>query len=122
MTEIDLLVGTRIRRRRRELGMTQRDLGDEIGVRFQQIQKYETGRNRVSASKLWKIAQSLDVPISYFFAHAGDRGIARHADPAAEMETEARELATAFLSLPAEHRRALLSLARAIRRPEAIGR
>ena len=115
MTEIDLLVGTRIRRRRRELGMTQRDLGEEIGVRFQQVQKYETGRNRVSASKLWDIAQCLDVPISYFFDRNGDRGVARHADPAEDMDGELRELATTFMGLPVEQRRALLGLARAIR-------
>ena len=63
----DLHVGKRLRRRRRLLGMTQQDLAGMVGVRFQQIQKYETGTNRISASRLWDIAAALDVPVSFFF-------------------------------------------------------
>ena len=47
--------------------MTQQQLGDIVGIKFQQIQKYETGMNRISASRLWDIAQALDVSISFFF-------------------------------------------------------
>jgi transcriptional regulator with XRE-family HTH domain len=65
--DIDTYVGRRIRRRRRLLRLTQQQLAASCGVRFQQIQKYECAANHMSASRLWQIAQVLDVPISYFF-------------------------------------------------------
>jgi transcriptional regulator with XRE-family HTH domain len=71
--EIDLHLGRRMRRRRRLLGMTQRQLADVCGVRFQQIQKYECGANRLSAARLWQIAGALDVPVSYFFEGLTDK-------------------------------------------------
>jgi transcriptional regulator with XRE-family HTH domain len=64
---VDLLVGKKIRHRRWALGMTQAELAEMVGVRFQQVQKYEIGTNRVSASRLWEISQALKVPISFFF-------------------------------------------------------
>ena len=65
---MDIYIGTRIRERRSEIGLSQKDLARATGVTFQQIQKYETGENRVSASRLWLIGIELDVPITYFFA------------------------------------------------------
>ena len=65
--DIDLHLGKRLRRRRRLLGLTQQQLAASVGIRFQQIQKYETGANRVSASRLWDISEVLDVPVSFFF-------------------------------------------------------
>ncbi len=47
--------------------MTQQQLGDKVGVKFQQIHKYETGANRISASRMWGIAAALDVPVTFFF-------------------------------------------------------
>lgn len=70
MNEVDVFVGRKIRARRIELGKTQADLADGIGVKFQQVQKYETGLNRVSASRLWVIADVLGVAIGYFFEGA----------------------------------------------------
>ncbi len=64
---VDLHVGARVRQRRVPLGMTQTTLGDALGLTFQQVQKYEKGANRISASKLFKLSQVLDVPIEYFF-------------------------------------------------------
>ncbi len=64
---VDVHVGSRLRLRRKLLGMTQTDLGDAIGVRFQQVQKYESGKNRVSASRLCDLARVLHVPIDFFF-------------------------------------------------------
>jgi transcriptional regulator with XRE-family HTH domain len=49
------------------VGMTQQQLAEKVGIKFQQIQKYETGMNRVSASRLWDISEALSVPVSYFF-------------------------------------------------------
>ena len=65
--EVDMHVGRRIRHRRWLLGMTQKELADQVGVKFQQIQKYEIGVNRVSASKLWMIAETQMVPIAFYF-------------------------------------------------------
>lgn len=61
---IDIHVGKMIRARRRAIGVSQHELAREIGVTFQQVQKYELGSNRVSASKLFAIAQALGVPTS----------------------------------------------------------
>jgi transcriptional regulator with XRE-family HTH domain len=64
---IDAHLGQRIRRRRRQLGLTQQQLANACGVRFQQIQKYESGANRIAASRLWKIARALHTPLPDFF-------------------------------------------------------
>ncbi|MEL6171602.1 MAG: helix-turn-helix transcriptional regulator, partial [Pseudomonadota bacterium] len=63
---VDVHVGKRIRQRRWLIGMTQQKLAELVGIKFQQIQKYETGANRVSASRLWDIAEAMGVPISFF--------------------------------------------------------
>jgi len=64
---VDVHVGRRVRLRRTLLGMSQSKLGAALGLTFQQIQKYERGTNRVGASRLFRLCQVLDVPISYFF-------------------------------------------------------
>ena len=64
---VDRHVGLRIRMRRKELGISQERLAEKVGLTFQQIQKYERAANRVSASKLWDIAQALQTTISYFY-------------------------------------------------------
>ncbi len=64
---IDVHVGSRVRLRRTLLGLNQPALGEALGLTFQQIQKYERGENRIGASNLWKLAQVLDVHVSFFF-------------------------------------------------------
>ncbi|WFU12384.1 helix-turn-helix transcriptional regulator (plasmid) [Rhizobium sp. CB3090] len=64
---IDVEVGRRIRMRRRILGMSQTTLAEGLNVTFQQVQKYEKGKNRVGASRLQNVADCLDVPVSFFF-------------------------------------------------------
>ncbi len=64
---VDVHVGSRLRVRRTLLGMTQTKLGDQLGVSFQQMQKYEKGTNRISSSRLYDLARVLDVPIEFFF-------------------------------------------------------
>ncbi len=66
-SKVDGHVGKRVRERRRELGMSQEKLGNALGVSFQQVQKYEIGINRVSASRLWGLAKALEVDVGYFF-------------------------------------------------------
>src|SRR5205085_691083 len=64
---IDVHVGSRIRTRRIYLDMRQEELARKVGLTFQQVQKYESGANRVSASRLWEIAAILNMPVAYFF-------------------------------------------------------
>ena len=64
---VDIHVGKRLRTRRLELGMTQQQLAECVGVKFQQIQKYESGCNRVSASRLWEISAALETKVDSFF-------------------------------------------------------
>ena len=66
-SELDSYIGARLRMRRLMLGMSQEALGEKLSLTFQQIQKYEKGTNRVSASRLYELAQALDVPVQYFF-------------------------------------------------------
>ena len=67
---VDIHVGGRVRARRKMLGMSQTVLGKELGVTFQQVQKYERGANRIGSSRLFKVSNTLDVPVSYFFEGA----------------------------------------------------
>jgi transcriptional regulator with XRE-family HTH domain len=94
---IDMLVGRRIRARRNELSVTQTELAERLGVTFQQVQKYETGKNRVSCSRLSDIAKTLETPISYFFADSPGTDWS----PAGPLRTgaEGRRLVTAFLKI-----------------------
>ena len=66
-SDVDRLVGDRIRRRRILMGLTQDQLGESLGISYQQIQKYETGANRVSAGRLYLIATRLEVSPGWFF-------------------------------------------------------
>jgi transcriptional regulator with XRE-family HTH domain len=68
---IDRHVGERIRARRAELGLTQEQLAQALQVSYQQVQKYETGANRISAGRMFEIARKLGVDISYFFEGLG---------------------------------------------------
>ncbi|OYW24662.1 MAG: transcriptional regulator [Caulobacter sp. 12-67-6] len=71
--DIDVHLGKRLRRRRRLLGLTQQQLAGTVGVRFQQIQKYECGANRISAARLWQLSEALEVPVGYFYDGLSDQ-------------------------------------------------
>ncbi len=93
--------------------MTQQQLAEAVGIKFQQIQKYETGMNRVSASRLWEISRVLQAPISYFFEGlAGTEGETTALAEDDLSSKEALELVRVFLSIPEAQRRRLLDLAR----------
>lgn len=114
---IDEHVGMRIRQRRWMLGMTQQQLAEQVGIKFQQIQKYETGANRVSASRLWAISQTLGVAVGHFFEgiEPGKDGAEKSDDPGAKLnQREAQELLRAYYAIPVAQRRHLLDLARAM--------
>lgn len=67
---VDVHVGQRVRARRKMLGLSQTQLGKELGVTFQQVQKYERGTNRIGSSRLFRMSTTLDVPVAYFFEGA----------------------------------------------------
>ncbi len=117
---VDVHVGKRIRHRRWLVGVTQQQLAEKVGIKFQQIQKYETGANRVSASRLWDIAESLEVDVSFFFS-----GLHNEDANATEAETgsvpsdilndkEALDLVRSYYAIPEEQRRRLFDLARVL--------
>ncbi len=64
---VDVHVGSRVRLRRTLLGMSQKKLGNALGLTFQQVQKYERGTNRIGSSRLYVLSRILDVPVSFFF-------------------------------------------------------
>ncbi len=112
---VDIHVGKRIRHRRWMLGMTQQQLADAVGIKFQQIQKYETGMNRVSASRLWDIATTLDVTIGFFFQGLGEDARETNAEGADLLaEKEALELLRTYYAIPEAQRRRLFELARVL--------
>jgi transcriptional regulator with XRE-family HTH domain len=109
--EIDIHLGKRMRRRRRLLGLTQQQLADSCGVRFQQIQKYECGANRVSAARLWRIAGALDVPVNYFF-----EGLAQPMSALPDPMVKSPDLLPTFHQLGERPRQRLLGLAHSLGR------
>lgn len=114
---VDVHVGKRVRHRRWLIGMTQQQLAEQVGIKFQQIQKYETGANRISASRLWDIADSLDVPVSFFFEGLDnvDREGDRSDVPADLMgDKEALDLVRSYYAIPENQRRRLFELARVL--------
>lgn len=108
---VDVYVGQRVRMRRVMCGLSQTVLANRIGLTFQQLQKYESGMNRISASKLWLIAQELDAPVQWFFTDA-----AEGKSPTAEFGTkrETLELVRNFKTIAPEVRQHFLSLVKAI--------
>ncbi|WP_203293926.1 helix-turn-helix domain-containing protein [Maricaulis parjimensis] len=120
--DIDLHVGKRLRRRRRLLGLTQQQLAESVGIRFQQIQKYECGANRVSASRLFELAESLDVPVQYFYEGLSQRDeVANEGTLAADIlsQKETVDLIRAYYRLGERPRKRLLELAKSLEPEEA---
>ncbi len=131
---IDIHVGSRLRLRRMMLGISQEKLGDRLGLTFQQIQKYEKGTNRIGASRLYTLAQVLDVNIQFFFDEFvsvdGNGADGTHAEPEKESyvleflnSREGLELNRAFVQIPDQKvRRKLIDLVRAMAKEEAENR
>ncbi len=115
---VDVHVGKRIRHRRWLVGMTQQQLAESVGIKFQQIQKYETGANRVSASRLWDISASLDVDVSFFFEGLEKEGGQKPAEADAPNDLlgdkEALDLVRSYYAIPENQRRRLFDLARVL--------
>jgi transcriptional regulator with XRE-family HTH domain len=112
--DTDRHVGARVRGRRRMLGLTQHQLAELIGVSYQQANKYETGLNRVSAGRLYQLAQALGVGVGYFFEGTGT-------DNTFVLTPQQRlllKLARDFMAIAdRRHQEVLVSLARALAEP-----
>jgi len=112
---VDVHVGKRVRHRRWMVGMTQQQLAEKVGIKFQQIQKYETGMNRVSASRLWDISEALGVPVSFFFEGLNADTATDDTVPGDIMaDKEALELVRSYYAIPETQRRRLFELARVL--------
>ncbi|WOF75947.1 helix-turn-helix domain-containing protein [Parvibaculaceae bacterium PLY_AMNH_Bact1] len=122
---VDIHVGSRVRMRRMLVGMSQEALGEQLGLTFQQVQKYEKGSNRIGASRLYHIAQTLNVPVDYFYeglAQNGERSASGFSDaPAADFNldflstAEGVALVAAFSSIEdADVRKRVLELVKVL--------
>ncbi len=119
---IDLHVGRRLRRRRRLMGMTQQQLAESVGIRFQQIQKYECGANRITASRLFELAGALSIAVQYFYDGLANMTAANELPanddeigPEVLRQKETLELIRAYYRLGERPRRRLLDLAKALK-------
>jgi len=121
---VDIHVGSRVKLRRTLLGISQEKLGSELGLTFQQIQKYEKGANRVGASRLFQISQALDVPPSFFFDDMPSdlkpafNGLQEEAEPFEQQHLSKREtleLVRAYYKIPDEDiRKRIFDLIKAV--------
>ena len=108
---IDRYVALRIRERRAMLGLTQQQIATLVGVTYQQAHKYETGINRISAGRLYQLAQVLEVEVPYFFAGADTGAVPQ----SSRHQRVMLELARCFLAIAnGAHQEALCSLARTL--------
>ncbi|MBL4869984.1 MAG: helix-turn-helix transcriptional regulator [Robiginitomaculum sp.] len=118
--DIDLFVGKRLRHRRRLLGLTQQALAEQIGIRFQQIQKYECGANRVSASRLFELSEALSVPVQHFYEGLSENDSLSDGPnekvlaPDILSKKETMDLVRAYYSMGEMPRKHLLDLAKSL--------
>ena len=111
---VDLHVGQRVRQRRWLFGMTQQQLAEKVGIKFQQIQKYETGTNRISESRLWDISEAMDVPVTFFFEGLGEIDEDKAQKKYILEDKEALDLVRSYYAIPEHQRKRLFDLARVL--------
>jgi transcriptional regulator with XRE-family HTH domain len=112
-TNLDKEIGYRLRMARQAANLSQERLGEQLGITFQQIQKYERGTNRVSASRLQQIAGILNVPLSFFFnERPGSEGSDLQA--AYSMDPQVQLLVTAFHKMSKPVRKKIVDLCLAV--------
>jgi len=107
---VDVHVGKRLRRLRRRKGLTQQQLAEPVGVKFQQIQKYECGANRLTASKFFALSTMLGVDVNYFFEGLSDGKETRKDEPSDLFERQMVRLTNAFQKYSEKERKALLDM------------
>jgi transcriptional regulator with XRE-family HTH domain len=97
----DIHIGRKVREKRISLGMSQSALAEKLGITFQQVQKYESGANRVGGSRLWDISNSLGVPVSYFFEGLTEVSAQKSkGEPERPLSRQSLELARAINAIP----------------------
>jgi transcriptional regulator with XRE-family HTH domain len=120
---IDVHIGSRLRQRRTLVGMTQNTLATVLGITFQQVQKYESGVNRVSGSRLYDLANALDIPVSFFFDSVPVRLAAKKPSPvisefdelqSSMMHRETLEVVRAYYAVPTAIREGVYRLLKSI--------
>ena len=113
--DIDRYIGFRIRQRRTMLGLTRQHMAEQIGVTYQQAHKYENGTNRITAGRLYRIAEALEVEVSYFFQGMDDEESFRPSS----RQRMVLDLARNVISMPRrDHQEAICMVARAMVDPE----
>ncbi len=118
---VDIHVGARVRLRRTMLGMSQTALAEQLGITFQQVQKYEKGTNRMGASRLQQTASVLSVPPGWFFEDAPGSGIRPDApDPLAGLTAESLAIARDIATMRPEQVRSVGSIVSQIRSATAL--
>ncbi|MFT7433488.1 MAG: transcriptional regulator with XRE-family HTH domain [Alphaproteobacteria bacterium] len=123
---VDLYVGSRVRMRRTVLGLSQEKLADQLGITFQQVQKYENGSNRVGSSRLYAISRILSVPVSFMFDGYDDSGKLIVSEEVSRFDKQMRsretiELMKSYYSIKDEHlRRKVLDMVKAM--PQAMSK
>jgi transcriptional regulator with XRE-family HTH domain len=119
-TSHDVEVGQRIRARRMAKGMSQTELGNLLGVTFQQVQKYEKGVNRVGAGRLVRVGEALDVPVAFFFGETDSGSVDTRAILGFLDTAYSLRLLRAFSRIPqGEIQRAVVDLVESIAPPPA---
>ncbi|PKV50805.1 transcriptional regulator with XRE-family HTH domain [Aquimarina sp. MAR_2010_214] len=104
---VDLYVGQQLRKKRNQCKISQEELAKSVGVTFQQIQKYEKGRNRISSSRLYQFAKLLDCDANYFFEHYEDDSVVLRPSKAAINEKEYHKIKDDFCQLSVENQNAI---------------
>lgn len=123
---VDVRLGQRVRARRLEIGMSQEQLGEFLGITFQQVQKYEKGANRIAASRLWDLSKALEMPVAQFFdgfdAKKSSADQARSSKTADALATpEGSELMGLFSGIKSRAvRRRVVGLVRALTEGEQV--
>lgn len=108
---VDASVGAQVRQFRRQRGMTQTELGDILGLTFQQIQKYERGTNRISASKLAMLAEALNVHVGAFFEDCEN---GQHDNKSSDVAEDVRALVASFDAMPDKLQKDFLRMVQSI--------
>lgn len=118
LNRVDIYVGKKLRLQRMMLGITQKKVGEAIGVTFQQVQKYESGVNRISAGQLYELSQYLNVPVSYFYEGYNNRiNISEIAEISPE-DNNVSLLVNSYIKLPQTLRGKILLLVKSIVKSE----
>jgi transcriptional regulator with XRE-family HTH domain len=112
---IDISVGAKLAEYRKRRGLTQSDLSKQVGLTFQQIQKYEKGNNRISAGKLLRFAKILNVRVETFFPNNGGPELTQE-----EINREKNELASSYLMMDKQRQYTFLNIVRSLAHLEEV--